>query len=1119
MGREEFSLKIPQGNRSRPSVLPFALMFIFIVMIIIGSYQGSFSGLKEDEGPLIFNNVTNMDFSNDTLFLASPDNDLKVCVWTTELGDEKGCPVYSILYNGDPVVQRSRLGLNIEGMEEKLSSGLMLDGNERSSVNSSIELVASDVDVIPERYNQMIVSYSSTEEEEIGMDIIFRAYDEGISFSYYVDKLDGKKTCRIKDEITSFNVTEDSICFAEYGVEAAYNKVKVSEIKKDCELPLLIEDADSECWMTISEAGLQDYSRAFLGPGSKMNGTIDTSIYSSVGKNVPFTTPWRMVLIGDHPFEMIEKGRICYSMCSDNVIGDTSWIMPGKAFRDCSLTTKGSKGIIDYCSYHGMEYVHLDAGWYGKESESSSDASTVSAKNLNLTEVISYAKSKDIGVILYVNNKALTRQYKDIFPLYKKWGIAGVKFGFVDGRSQAGINFVHKAVQEAAKNELIVDVHDYYRPTGMSRTYPNLLTQEGVRGNEQFPSARDNTILPFTRCVAGPTDYTPIFATKGTTTTMAHQLALPIVIFSPLQYIYWYGTPEKAGNSSINTLWDNIPTVWNESIFIEGNPGSHAVYARRSDKDWYLGAINGPKDRTLKIRLDFLDQGDQYSARLYTDPGNGSVEIRDFTVNSETEIIENVPQRSGLSMKIKEVQEDPPPDDDKYPPRLVDIGKWEIFEDTVQKVTLLSPNGWDGLTIKHDPLPGFLHLLEGDKALLAEPGNDDVGDHSVVFELFSGEELLDSIEMVIEVQNVNDPPEMTIPEYVMMDTGTRYVIPLKATDIDPTEDDLIWEINTNADFFDLDEENDTLNAYPTLLDGGMHTIYLNVSDGNGGSVEGKMYALVTQPNGSVFLLPSNGSLELREGQYFTYRFQAISEGKNVENLIWKLKNAPSFLSIDEDSGILSGRSGNKDAGVYMFDVTLEEGGVETASATFTVFVHRVNDPPMITTSPTLIEVDAGSTLQVELDAIDEDLISGSLKWSMVESPDFAIVETETGKLLISPGEDERGFHEVLVRVEDPEGAFDDLVLAVLVNGDESGKDIEEWEYNGSKVRVIPVEITSDVWNEYPYYVVDGSSIIIYYPFMEESIEDPGDGSDIGYIALFVILVSVITIFIHMFIKR
>ncbi len=159
------------------------------------------------------------------------------------------------------------------------------------------------------------------------------------------------------------------------------------------------------------------------------------------------------------------------------------------------------------------------------------------------------------------------------------------------------------------------------------------------------------------------------------------------------------------------------------------------------------------------------------------------------------------------------------------------------------------------------------------------------------------------------------------------------------------------------------------------------------------------------------------------------------------------------------------------------------------------------------------------TIQVELDAIDEDLISGSLKWRMIESPDFTILDPETGLLHIFPEEEERGFHEVLVRVEDPEGAFDDLVLAILVNGDEPSKEIQDWEFNGSRVRVIPVEITSEVWNEGPYYEVDGSTIIIYYPFMEESNEEPGDGPDLGYIALFVILVSIATIFVHMFLKK
>ena len=651
---------------------------LFLIFLIIsGSFinipahiMGGFGKYDIEAVPIFINDDL---YGSDTLFLSSPDNELKVCIWTEKIGSDPGCPVYNISYKGNSIVKRSRLGLTVDGVDSTLCSGLKIYKNERSSVNGSIELVASDVDVIPEIYNQLIVSFKSIQDDNILLDIIFRAYNEGISFSYNVEKIDMKKSCTIRDEMTGFNISTTSICYTEYGVEDPYNKVQISSLKNKCELPLLIKEIDSGCWISISEAGLQDYSRAYLGPGSLMNGTIDTSIHSSVTKNLPFKTPWRMVIVSDSPSEMIEKGRICYSMCPENAIGDTRWIKPGKAFRDCSLTTNGSKSIIDFCSYHGLEYVHLDSGWYGMESSPSSNASTVFLSNLNLTEVIAYAKSKDIGVILYVNIRALTKQYREIFPLYKEWGIAGVKFGYVDGRSQAGINFVHKAVQEAAKNELIVDVHDNYRPTGMSRTYPNLLTQEGVGGNEQFPSARDNTILPFTRCVAGPTDYTPIFATKGTTTTMAHQLALPIVIFSPLQYIYWLGTPEKAGNSSINTLWDNIPTVWNDSLFIEGSPETHAVLARRSEDMWYVGAINGPQERLIKIQLDFLEMDSLYSTRMYRDPGNGSVEVLDFIVCSETEIIERVPKNSGLSIKISEIKGGPPQDMDSDDDGIIDI--------------------------------------------------------------------------------------------------------------------------------------------------------------------------------------------------------------------------------------------------------------------------------------------------------------------------------------------------------------------------------------------------------------------------------------------------------------
>jgi hypothetical protein len=205
--------------------------------------------------------------------------------------------------------------------------------------------------------------------------------------------------------------------------------------------------------------------------------------------------------------------------------------------------------------------------------------------------------------------------------------------------------------------------------------------------------------------------------------------------------------------------------------------------------------------------------------------------------------------------------------------------------------------------------------------------------------------------------------------------------------------------------------------------------------------------------------------------------------------------------------------------MYEFEVILEDNGQKIASTLFSLLVQRVNDPPSITTTPALLEINAGDSLQVEILAEDMDLASGGLKWSLLDSPEFALIENDTGRLILTPGEEETGFHEIIIRVEDPEGAGDDLVFAVLVKGEDTGPDIKDWEFNGTRVKVIPVEISSEVWYDEPYYLVDDSSMTIYYPFKGEEKDNPDDNSAMGYIALFVIVVSVITLFIHMFLRR
>lgn len=321
--------------------------------------------------------------------------------------------------------------------------------------------------------------------------------------------------------------------------------------------------------------------------------------------------------------------------------------------REVTLSTEGAKSLVDFAVKRHLQYILFDAGWYGPEGDKSSDATTVTLdphRNpkidaLNLQEVIAYAKLNGIGVILYVNQRALQQQLDEILPLYKSWGVSGIKFGFVQVGSQVWTKWMHEAVMKCAKYGLMVDIHDEYRPTGFSRTYPNLMTQEGIRGNEEFPDATHNVTLPFTRFVAGAADYTICYyrqdfgklgkekdaygvpRSKTLKTTPAHQLALSVVYYSPLQHLYWYDKPSDSQDEPELKFFDDVYTTWDDTKVLQGEVGQYITVARRKGNEWFLGNITNNDSRMLDVDLSFLPKGKKYIAEVYTD-GDQSIKTR-----------------------------------------------------------------------------------------------------------------------------------------------------------------------------------------------------------------------------------------------------------------------------------------------------------------------------------------------------------------------------------------------------------------------------------------------------------------------------------------------------------
>ena len=321
---------------------------------------------------------------------------------------------------------------------------------------------------------------------------------------------------------------------------------------------------------------------------------------------------------------------------------------------------------MDFAVKRNLQYIHFDAGWYGPEHSKTSDATKVDldpARNpnrnaLNLPEVIQYAKSKNINVLLYVNQRALYQQLDEILPLYKSWGISGIKFGFVQVGSQFWTKWMHDAVRKCAEHELLVDIHDEYRPTGFSRTYPNLMTQEGIYGNEEFPDATNNVTLPFTRFSQGAADYTICYyrqqwdkSTNPDTnyglvnakllkTTSAHQLAIAVVYYSPLQFMYWYDRPSDSQDEPELTFFDRVPTVWDDTKVIHGEIGQYITIARRKGNEWFVGTMTNNDARHLKIPFDFLPDGQKYTAKIFYDNPKErtrtKVSIKTLTVTNQS---------------------------------------------------------------------------------------------------------------------------------------------------------------------------------------------------------------------------------------------------------------------------------------------------------------------------------------------------------------------------------------------------------------------------------------------------------------------------------------------------
>lgn len=587
---------------------------------------------------------------------------------------------YTLSYKGQMIVRKSELGVNIENRLFESALGIDNDScafwgenlRRESVTTASVDTVWTPLygenATVRNHYNQLTLKFVKGEganaDPERGydkrrfyfMDIEVRAYDEGIAFRYHFPEQSNGLFLNITGERTEFAMPAGTEAWYEEWAQGPYSKLKLRDWNGESERPLLMQ-LPGGFYVALLEAAMVDYARGkFLLTGGNR---LQVSLYGGVEVMSPYNTPWRVIMAGERATDIINNKDLVLNLNEPMKIADASFVKPGKAYRCGRLEWSAILKGIRFAEQRGCQYIELDAGWYGPEQYVSSDALREAPnRNFKIREVCDSARAHGLGVWLYVNQRALYNQLDSILPLYRQWGVAGIKFGFVQVGNQMWSEWLHRAVRKCAEYGLMVDIHDEYRPTGYSRTYPNLLTQEGILGNECMPDATHNVVLPFTRYICGPADYTLCYYNNRIRTTRAHQLAMAAVYYSPLQFMFWYDEPQVHDGGGELEFWRAIPTVYDESRALDGVPGEYIVQARRAGNDWFVGVMTNTSGRKVSVdTAGFLQKGKRYEVDIYTDDPSlatkSKVACRRQTVKGGKPLVLNLLPNGGAALHFR----------------------------------------------------------------------------------------------------------------------------------------------------------------------------------------------------------------------------------------------------------------------------------------------------------------------------------------------------------------------------------------------------------------------------------------------------------------------------------
>lgn len=574
-------------------------------------------------------------FANDgkVLHLSSPDGSHKVVFYQTENDALSKEIRYSVSFKEKNVLKDSRAGLELDNRVWEMALGVRnlkqpqswMDNMEVDSVryhapvDSVWHPLYGERSTVQDNYHSATLYLSKKDGSDYRLNIEVRAYNEGIAFRYFFPEHPKAIFHKVVGDLTEYTFPEGTMAWAEQWAQAFFDYVKIDEIKHPVERALTLE-LPNGVWAALADADTDDWCLTKFVASEEKRNTLKSVMYSPVDIVTYYATPWKIVMAADKPGELLENNDIIQNLNPPCEVANTDWIKPGKIMRSTVISTEAGMKTIDFCAEHNIPYMLYDWKWYEPCTSHDGDATQVVPK-VDMAKVVAYGKEKGVGVWLYVNQHALMKQMDELFPLLQKWGVVGVKSGFVQYASHRWATWLHDMVRKAAKHNLLMNIHDEYRPSGFSRTYPNLLTQEGICGNEEWPDATHNVTLPFTRMINGAADYTICYYDKRLKNTYAHQLAASLIFYSPLQTIFWYDTPDRYNGEPEVEWFENLQTVFDDTKVLDGMPGKNIVMARRKGAEWFVGAMTNNEGSEEKVDLSFLDEDQTYLAYIYTDGG------------------------------------------------------------------------------------------------------------------------------------------------------------------------------------------------------------------------------------------------------------------------------------------------------------------------------------------------------------------------------------------------------------------------------------------------------------------------------------------------------------------